>query len=249
MTMNIKLLSYNIQSWDLTERRIKGVIDLIKRHNPDIICFQEVTVKWFSILIKEFSDVYSFCGKDRHHGEKDVETWKKERNCVLYKKDIFTKLYSHTYWYGDDLNHPCLTEGAEHKRVFTCVGLKGKDDKVFEVINTHFEHSNPKSREIQANILVNYIEKNRHTVVLAGDFNSNPSEEAYRLVSKTLIDIGKEFKEEEITYHAYGSDKVERIDYIFRSSGVHSNNFRLIKDEYEGLPPSDHYPVECIFEI
>lgn len=247
--MYIKLLSYNIQSWDLNDRRIKGIIDLIKRHNPDVICFQEVTIKWFSILTKEFSDIYSFCGRDRHYGEHDVDAWKKERNCVLFKKDRFTKLYSHTYWYGDDLYHPCLTEGAEHKRVFTCVGLKDKDNKEFEVISTHFEHLNPKSREIQANILVNYLKNNKHTLVLAGDFNSNPEEKAYELVSHTLCDIGREFKVEEITYHAYGRDKVNRIDYVFRSNGVSPKSYRLVKDEYEGLPPSDHYPVECIFEI
>ena len=51
--MNIKFLSYNIQSWDVTDRRIKGIFDLIKRHNPDIICFQEVTVGWYSLLKKE----------------------------------------------------------------------------------------------------------------------------------------------------------------------------------------------------
>ena len=247
--MDIKLLSYNIQSWDLNDRRIRGVIDLIKRHNPDVICFQEVTIKWFSILTKEFSDIYSFCGRDRHYGEHDVDAWKKERNCVLFKKDRFTKLYSHTYWYGDDLYHPCLTEVAEHKRVFTCVGLRDKDNKEFELISTHFEHSNPKSREIQAGILVNYLNNNKHTVVLAGDFNSGTDEAAYDMVSHTLIDIGKEFNETSITYHAYGKDKVKRIDYIFRSSGVTPKEYRLAKDEFEGLPPSDHYPVECVFKI
>ena len=34
--MEIKLLTYNVQSWDVTERRIKGIIDLIKRYNPDV---------------------------------------------------------------------------------------------------------------------------------------------------------------------------------------------------------------------
>ena len=56
-------------------------------------------------------------------------------------------------------------------------------------------------------------------------------------------------KVEEITYHAYGRDKVNRIDYVFRSNGVSPKSYRLVKDEYEGLPPSDHYPVECVFEI
>ena len=247
--MDIKLLSYNIQSWDLTDRRIKGIIDLIKRHNPDVICLQEVTVKWFSILTREFSNIYAFCGRDRHYSEKDVIEWKKERNCVLFKKDRFIKLYSHTYWYGEDLYHPCLTEGAEHKRVFTCVGLKDKDDKVFELISTHLEHSNPRSREIQAGILVNYLTNNKNPIVLAGDFNSDMQEASYNLVSQVITDIGKEFNETNITYHSYGRDKTKRIDYVFRSSDITPKEYRLVKDEYGGLPPSDHYPVECVFRI
>ena len=56
--MKIKLLTYNIQSWDMNDRRKLGVVDLIKRHNPDVIRFQEVTLFWYPLLKKEFGDIY-----------------------------------------------------------------------------------------------------------------------------------------------------------------------------------------------
>ena len=82
--MQIKLLTYNVQSWDVTERRIKGIIDLIKRYNPDVIFLQEVTQTWFKILRKEFSSVYIFTGRDRLYADKDALKRDREKNCVLF---------------------------------------------------------------------------------------------------------------------------------------------------------------------
>ena len=117
--MKIKLLTYNIQSWDMNERRKLGVVDLIKKHNPDVICLQEVTVKWFSLLKKELSDTYAFCGRDRFHGDKNVIEWRRERNCVLYRKDRFSALYNHTYWFNGDIKKRGLIEEAEYPRAKT----------------------------------------------------------------------------------------------------------------------------------
>lgn len=248
--MRIKLLTYNIQSWDMNDRRKLGVVDLIKRHNPDVICLQEVTVKWFSLLRKELSDIYAFCGRDRFHGNKEIIEWKKERNCVLYKKDKFMASYSHTYWYNDDITKPGMTEEAEYNRVFTCVGLKEKNSgKNFELISTHLEYTTAHCRELQAEILVNYLKKQNKTIVLAGDFNSVPEEKAYQLVSKEMTDIGKEFSITENTYHSYKREAPTRIDFIFRTNDVKPLSFDVIKDEFDGLPPSDHYPLKCTFEL
>ena len=105
MSADIKLLTYNVQSWDVNERRIKGIIDLIKKYNPDIVFLQEVTLKWFKLLKKEFNDIYTFTGRDRLYNDKDCLKRDKERNCVLFKKDRFDLLWSHTYWLGPDMKH------------------------------------------------------------------------------------------------------------------------------------------------
>ena len=68
--MDIKLLSYNIQSWDVNKRRIEGILDLIKRHDTDVICFQEVTKFWYSLLRKELGTIYAFTGRDRFFNDK-----------------------------------------------------------------------------------------------------------------------------------------------------------------------------------
>lgn len=248
--MDIKLLSYNLQSWDVTDRRINGIIDLIKKHDPDVICFQEVTIFWYSRLKKEFKDKYIFTGRDRFYGDKVQIKRDFERNCVVYKKERFKAVKCRTYWLGPDIYNPSRFEGAYFNRIFTTAILKDiKSNKIIQFLSTHFDDRFPKIRGYQGAILANYTKKQNMPLVLAGDLNSEPKEQAYKEISGALLDVGKSFNEENITYHAYDKFPSERIDYIFINDLVKAKSFKLIKDTYEGLPPSDHYPVETILYI
>ena len=248
--MSIKLLSYNIQSWDVTERRIKGIIDLIKRYNPDVICLQEVTITWFKIIKKELVDTYGSTGRDRYHGDHIQLKRDRERNCVLYKKDRFEMKWSHTYWMGPDMHHPSKYENSVFNRVFTTTYLTDKKTKQkVQCISTHLDYSLPEGRKDQAKVLVSYLKTQKTPILLAGDFNCEPKEESHKMVREVLIDMGEEFNETSITYHAYDKFPHERIDYIFRSKDIKAKDFKLIKDEYDGLPPSDHYPVLGTIEL
>ena len=248
--MDIKLLSYNLQSWDVTDRRIKGIIDLIKRHNPDVICLQEVTIFWYSRLRKEFKGIYYFTGRDRFYGDKTQPKRDFERNCVLFKKDRFKPIKCRTYWLGPDINNPSKFEGAFFNRIFTTVILKdNKTKKKIQFISTHFDDRFPEIRAKQGEVLTNYVSKQKTPLVLAGDFNSEPKEDAYKSVSSVLKDVAKMFNEEGITYHAYYKYSHERIDYVFINEQINIKSFKLVKDIYEGLPPSDHYPLETILSI
>ena len=248
--MSIKLMTYNIQSWDVTERRIKGIIDLIKRHNPDVICFQEVTIFWYSLLREEFSGLYNYTGRDRFYGDKNQIKRDFERNCIFYKKDRFKTIKCRTYWLGPDINNPSRFEGAYFNRIFTTATLfDKKTNKKIQFISTHFDDRFPKIRAKQGLILSNYVRQQDMPLVLAGDFNSESNENAYKAIRQSLHDIGEEFGETNITYHAYDKWPKERIDYVFRNETIKPKEYRLIKDVYDGLPPSDHYPVMCLLEI
>ena len=248
--MDIKLLSYNLQSWDVTDRRINGIVDLIKRHDPDIICFQEVTIFWYSRLRKEFKDKYIFTGRDRFYGDKKQNKRDFERNCVAFKKDRFASIKCRTYWLGPDIYNPSRFEGAYFNRIFTTAILKDKKtNQKIEFISTHFDDRFKDIREKQGIVLTNYIKSQNVPLVLAGDFNSEPKENAYKTVSKVLKDVGKSFGEESYTYHAYEKFPHERIDYVLISDLVCVKSFKLIKEVYEGLPPSDHYPLEAILKF
>lgn len=248
--MKIKLLSYNIQSWDKNPRRVEGIIDLINRHNPDVICFQEITISWFKELRNRLGEIYTFTGRDRYHGDQKQLKRDRERNCVAFKKDKFLMKWSHTYWMGPDMNHPSKFEESVFNRVFTAVSLVDiKTNQRFQCISTHLDYDLPVGRKKQAEVLLGYIKKQKGNLLLAGDFNSEPKEDAYHMIADYLIDVGKEFNEENITYHAYDKFPHERIDFIFRSKDIKAEKFLLVKDKYQGLPPSDHYPVEAILNL
>lgn len=250
MKEDIKVLTYNIQSWDVNERRINGIIDLIRRYNPDIIFLQEVTVVWFKILRKEFSNIYSFTGRDRLHGDRDCLRRDREKNCVLFKKERFSFKCSHTYWLGPDMIHPSKFEGSVFKRIFTITKLIDmKNYKKIQGISTHFDYLESKVREQQAKVLATYLKKQKGALVLAGDFNGEPTENGYKLITDVLIDLGSEFNEMNPTHHAYDKFPHTKIDYIFRSKEVVVNEYKLVKDQYEGLPPSDHYPLFATIKI
>ena len=248
--MDIKLLSYNIQSWDVNERRIKGIIDLIKRHNPDIICFQEVTIRWYSLLKKEFKNIYTFTGRDRFYGDKVQIKRDFERNCILFKKDRFRAIKCRTYWLGPDIYNPSRFEGAFFNRIFTIAILKDlKSNKKIQVISTHFDDRFESIRSKQGVVLSNYFKNQTGSVILAGDFNSEPKENAYKSMKMVAIDVGEEFNQLEPTWHTYDKYPRERIDYMFKNKDVVVKSFTIVKDTYEGLPPSDHYPLECVIKM
>ena len=248
--MKLKLLSYNIQSWDVNERRIKGILDLIRRRNPDVICFQEVTIFWYSLLKIELSDVYTFTGRDRFYGDKVQIKKDFERNCVLFKKNKFKAIKCRTYWVGPDMYNPSRFEGAFFNRIFTTAVIKDiKSNKKVQVISTHFDDRLVDVRAKQGVVLASYLKGQKGAVILAGDFNSEPKEDAYKAIRKVFIDVGEEFNKTEPTWHTYDKWPRERIDFVFRNNDVKPLKFEIVKDEFEGLPPSDHYPLECVIEL
>ena len=248
--MDIKLLSYNIQSWDVNERRIKGILDLIRRHDPDVICFQEVTRFWYSLLKKELGDVYTFTGRDRFYNDRTQPNKDYERNCVAYKKDRFKPIKCRTYWVGPDMYNPSRFEGAYFNRIFTtAILLDKKTNKKFQVISTHFDDRLPDVREKQGKIIAEYAKTQQGPLILMGDFNSEPTENAYKNIRKVLLDVGEEFNETSKTWHTYNKYPPERIDFVFRNKDIKPLKFTLVKDEFGGLPPSDHYPLECVINL
>ena len=148
------------------------------------------------------------------------------------------------------MNKSSKFDDSVFPRVFTATYLLEKNTKQkIQVISTHFDYDLPSGREKQAGVLSNYLLKQKNPLLLAGDFNCEPKEKAHQMINEILDDVGILFKQDEITYHAYDKFPHERIDYIFKSKDIKAKEFELIKDEYEGLPPSDHYPLMSLLEI
>ena len=148
------------------------------------------------------------------------------------------------------MRHPSKFEGSVFKRVFTATKLLDlKNSRKLQAISTHFDYLKPEVREQQAEVLASYLAAQKGAVALAGDFNGEPKENGYALITNLMTDLGEEFNENSITYHAYEKFPYQKIDYIFKNKDIKAKDYKLIKDQFEGLPPSDHYPLFAVIEL
>ena len=94
-----------------------------------------------------------------------------------------------------------------------------------------------------------YQEHDPLPTLLCGDFNAKPDSRSI----KELADNGCGYENVRLynlsegiggTYHFYrGGEGSRSIDYIFASKDFQLSDFEVIRSSYDGLYPSDHYPL------
>lgn len=252
-TENITVMTYNIRcgfcedssnvnNWS---NRKYLVAYLIKSHNPDLIGLQEAEMFQVNELI-EMLDEYNWYGVSREDGKE-----KGESTAILYKKKRFEPLSKQTYWLSE--TPQLVSKGWDAALNRTVTLLKFNDryfNKEFYYANTHFDHIGEKARtessRLVVNILANYCKD--YPVVFSGDLNYTSASDGYKILSEKLFD-SKIIAEKEvggnITYTGFGNDiqPDNKIDFIFVNDKVEILNHIVDTTLFNGLYPSDHYPV------
>ncbi|MEX1212884.1 MAG: endonuclease/exonuclease/phosphatase family protein [Balneolaceae bacterium] len=158
-------------------------------------------------------------------------------------------------WYGTATlsRFPILEEknthfeqiGPEQRGVLeTLLDVNGEE---LLFLNTHLDHRGEDDRErilyvneAREKILPRY---SAERVLFAGDFNTRPDSEAYRLVTEYMTDSWVEIgKGEGNTIPS--NDPNRRIDYIF-----YQGDLRPVHAWVPRTTASDHLPVAAIFEL
>ena len=82
----------------------------------------------------------------------------------------------------------------------------------------------------------------RIPVILTGDFNAEPDSEEIGLIKKTpgFVNVTDGIG---VTYHGYGCENPESIDYIYVKGAENCGVAERWTDEENGVYLSDHYPV------
>ena len=252
-TDTVKVMTYNIRcgfcerpddinNWS---KRKFLVAYMIKTHNPDLIGLQEAEQFQVNDLIKMLDD-YDFYGLGREDGTK-----KGESAAILYKKDKFKLEKKETLWLSETPNKVSKGWDAALNRTVTIVKLKDiKSSKEFYFLNTHFDHIGETARTESSKLLVNQIEKlNPFPVVLTGDFNYTESAEGYKIITSSLSDANKVSQTKStggnISFNGFGKDiePDNKIDFIFINDQLDVLTHTIDTTTYNGLYPSDHYPV------
>ncbi len=253
-TENIKVMTYNIRcgycedssSVNNWSKRKYFVAYLIRNHNPDLIGLQEAEMFQVKDLI-EMLDEYDWYGVSREDGKEGGES-----TAILYRKKRFIPEEKQTLWLSDTPMIVSKGWDAAYKRTVTITKLKDlMTSKEFYYFNTHLDHIGEVARTESSRLIAKEIDKysKEYSVILSGDFNYTSSSEGYKIITCKLSD-SKYIAETEniggnITFNGFGKDMQpdNKIDFIFVNDKTTVSNHIINTTTFNGLFPSDHYPV------
>ncbi len=252
-TDNIKVMTYNIRcgycedSSDVNNwsNRKYLVAYMIKTHSPDLIGLQEAEMFQVKELI-EMLDEYDRYGVSREDGKEGGES-----TAILFRKNRFTVEEKKTLWLSETPELVSKGWDAMYKRTVTIIKLKDlMSSKEFYYLNTHLDHIGEVARTESSKMIVNAIGKYsiKYPVMLSGDFNYTSSSDGYKIITSKLFDAKSISKNESggnITFNGFGKDiqPDNKIDFIFVNNEVEVLNHLIDTTTFNGLYPSDHYPV------
>lgn len=254
----VKVLSFNTNSFYKLSKKPKPEVlgefyDLIRKENPDILCFQEFThaSKWAPLIVdslKKFIPVKGFHFSDN------------KLMLIVSKFPIVNQ---------GSISFPKTSNGS----IFVDLNIDGKQVRVY---NLHLQSNkitlqanklaeegdlqeketwdemgsifkklryNSKLRVEQAQSIAAHARKCKHPVILAGDFNDTPQSFVYQILAADMKD-GFARKGRGIGTTFAGTIPALRIDYILADEGFEINAFRTIRKKI-----SDHYPITAQLQL
>lgn len=248
---DLRVMSYNVYVYDALPyshaKRVNGIVSNITACSPDVFGLQEANPDWMERLPALLPD-YAFVGVGRDDGGK-----KGEYSPVFYKKDKYTLLDGGTFWFSDTPDVPSKTWLSAYNRICSwCLLEDNATGFIFAVLNSHWDHLSIRSRNNSALLLLEKAEEYAPDVpvIITGDFNCKAKTVAYAsLIEGGFTDCMYTAPDTDsgATYHGYYKTNLSQelpIDHIlFKTSNGRAESYRVIRDKYDGIYPSDHFPI------
>lgn len=228
-------------------------------HESPFICLQEALLPQVRNIQARLGAPWANIGRGRGQGETDGEF-----SPIFYREDAWACEHSETRWLSETPEKPSRGWDAALNRIVT-IGLFSHRETGTKVVvmSTHFDHMGVQARKNSAALLIEFAEEWSHVkgqspsaVLIAGDFNSQPDDEAYKVMTapasgmSDLSDLVPESRHygNHLTYTSFGepSEYPQRIDFLFireprtalvETFGVLANSFD------DQIRFSDHRPV------
>lgn len=264
-TGTVRVMSYNILygtsrspgvPWEV---RGKRVAELVRQFNPDIFGVQEALSFQIDDLLSALP-AYATLGEGRRGLIQD------EHMNIFYRRDRFRVLRCDTFWLSETPEKTgSQSWGSSLPRIVTWAVLFDKQaDKAFLYCNTHFDHpATAQTVRLNSAVVIWKFVKERFPelpVVVTGDLNCSPSEEAMQFLTGKLSPEGltADFTDTYAnlggveptadngitTFHGYaGTPPARRIDYVLVRKGIKPLRAGILIKKIEDAYPSDHHPV------
>ncbi|SHG21513.1 endonuclease/exonuclease/phosphatase family protein [Flagellimonas flava] len=250
---SLGVMSYNIRydnpqdgenRWD---NRKEHLISQLNFYAPDVFGTQEGLLHQLGDL-KNGLNAYGYVGVGRDDGKE-----KGEFTAIFYHQETVELLKDNTFWLSLTPDKPSKAWDAALPRICTYSLFKMKESgRQFYVFNTHFDHIGEQAR-LESSLLILSKIKQLNTgglpVILMGDFNMDPNSTGYSSITKEMkdchIEVGAKAYGPGGTFNGFDITKPtdRRIDYIFVSDGFKPLKSAIFSTVFNGLYPSDHFPV------
>ncbi len=220
----------------------------IEKTAPGIIGFQEATRWQYDYLTRclpGFDSVITY-------RDKAVNS---EGCPVFYNTKLYSLIDKGSFWLSETPDEMSKGWGAACYRVCSYTILKSKDTG-FELIvfNTHLDHVSEEARINGINlVLQKAAEFGSRPLILMGDLNAETDSATYAAAADVFDDAALMTGNTDTgscTYQGFGSSLDSgRIDYFMISKqGLSVRSYEVIKDTYDGVYPSDHFPIFTVLK-
>ena len=247
-TGTFRVLSYNVRhaaldadegAWE--RRRRDGVAGTIRVRRPDVLALQEAGPEQLASITERVPG-YAFTGAGERTGE---------YNPVGYQTVDWTLTDCEVRWLATDPNDVVAGWDAIHPRVATVARFLHENGPGFTMFNVHFDHQGERAGTESARLVREWVADTAGPVVVAGDLNSPPAAEPYRI----LTDGSRLTDAREVACHGHHGPDVtftgyeppptgRRLDYLFVTDEFEVIQHAVCPDlDCEGLFPADHLPV------
>ena len=239
------IASYNIRFFnndrDLGKRhwyvRAKYVLRNIGKMQPDILCMQEVHSPQFDFFKKHLVGYDSvICYRD------DKEN--SEACPIYYNAARYTLLDSGTFWLSDTPDVMSKYEDSWHYRISTFVKLRDRNGALITVFNVHPDYRIEENRVRQLAVLADRVRRAEGNIVVTGDFNAKKGERCLEPFEELLRE-SKDFRGDLFgpTFNGFDDEEAKTIDFIYLPKEADLIETGMLNDKYDGIYPSDHYPI------
>lgn len=246
---SVRVMSSNVRClnpMDLGKKswfyRADLLVENLRKNAPTVIGFQEVT-KWqyayLTEMLPDFDSVITYRDK----------MFNSEGCPVFYRKDLYTLIDKGSFWLSETPDEMSRDWGAACYRVCSYVILETKADaKRFVVFNTHLDHVSDEARINGINVVLDKIKAfGSLPAVIMGDFNAGEESETYKSATASFLDAKYQTENTMTgaTYQNWGETLgAENIDYFMISkTGFTVKEYKVVTDTYDGVYPSDHFPI------
>lgn len=263
VTFNIRTLySSSIDGACSFIHRAGMILEKIRKEQPHIICFQEVSDN-IRPFLKNYLNDYIVLG---HGRDKNLKC---EALSIAYRKDSLELLFFENFWLSPTPYVPGSRYEiqSEYPRICPHIVLKHYDmDTPVSLYNVHLDHISDEAR-VQgirqiAEFVADFKKKIDCPTFILGDFNATPESETIRYIKSYNNSEFVELSEGKgDTFHGFRDSIAPRnserpkndleIDYIFADKETAQKPYSVTKwkDSENGIFLSDHYPLCLEIEL